>query len=95
MVVAALRSLAPGATVAVNAIHLDEMPAFSYDLLWQERCIRSVANFTRADATEFLALAAEVPIRAQVQEFPLAAAADALRRLAAGEISGSAVLVVS
>jgi propanol-preferring alcohol dehydrogenase len=95
VVVAALRSLAPGATVAVNAIHLDEMPAFSYDLLWRERCIRSVANFTRADATEFLALAAEVPIRAQVQEFPLAAAADALDRLAAGEISGSAVLVVS
>jgi alcohol dehydrogenase, propanol-preferring len=94
VVVAALRSLAPGATVAVNAIHLDEMPAFSYDLLWGERCIRSVANFTRADATEFLALAAEVPIRAQVQEFPLAAAGDALERLASGEISGSAVLTV-
>ncbi len=94
VVVAALRALAPGATVAVNAIHLDEMPAFSYDLLWQERCIRSVANFTRRDATEFLALAAEIPIRAQVQEFPLAAAGEALDRLAAGEISGSAVLTV-
>ena len=88
VVVAALRALAPGATVAVNAIHLDEMPAFSYDLLWQERCIRSVANFTRRDATEFLALAGEIPIRAQVQEFPLAAAGEALDRLAAGEISG-------
>ncbi len=95
VVVAALRSLAPGATVAVNAIHLDEMPAFRYDLLWQERSIRSVANFTRADATEFLALAAEVPIRAQVREFPLAAAGEALDQLAAGAISGSAVLVVS
>ena len=94
VVVAALRALAPGATVAVNAIHLDEMPAFSYDLLWQERCIRSVANFTRRDATEFLALAAQIPIRAQVQEFPLAAAGEALDRLAAGEISGSAVLTV-
>lgn len=94
VVVAALRALAPGATVAVNAIHLDEMPAFSYDLLWQERCIRSVANFTRRDATEFLALAAEIPIEAQVQEFPLAAAGEALDRLAAGAISGSAVLTV-
>jgi alcohol dehydrogenase, propanol-preferring len=95
VVVAALRALAPGATVAVNAIHLDEMPAFSYDLLWKERCIRSVANFTRADATEFLALAAAVPIRAQVQEFPLARANDALDALAAGGISGSAVLTVA
>jgi alcohol dehydrogenase, propanol-preferring len=94
VVISALRALAPGATVAVNAIHLDEMPAFSYDLLWKERCIRSVANFTRRDATEFLALAAEIPIRAQVQEFPLAAAGEALDRLAAGAIRGSAVLTV-
>jgi alcohol dehydrogenase, propanol-preferring len=94
VVVAALRRLAPGATVAVNAIHLDGMPAFDYDLLWKERAIRSVANFTRADATAFLALAAEIPIRARVQEFPLAAAGEALARLAAGGISGSAVLLV-
>ena len=95
VVIAALARLAPGATVAVNAIHLDGMPAFDYDLLWGERAIRSVANFTRADATEFLALAAEIPIRAQVQEFPLSAAGEALERLAAGGISGSAVLVVN
>ena len=95
VVVAALRALAPGASVAVNAIHLDEMPAFSYDLLWGERAIRSVANFTRRDATEFLALAAEIPIRAQVEAFPLAAAGEALERLAEGAISGSAVLTVS
>jgi propanol-preferring alcohol dehydrogenase len=94
VVIAALARLAPGATVAVNAIHLDGMPAFDYGLLWGERAIRSVANFTRADATEFLALAAEIPIRAQVQEFPLSAAGEALERLAAGGISGSAVLVV-
>jgi propanol-preferring alcohol dehydrogenase len=94
VVVAALAALAPGATVAVNAIHLDGIPAFDYDLLWKERAIRSVANFTRADATAFLALAAEVPIRARVQEFPLAAAGEALGRLAAGGISGSAVLLV-
>jgi propanol-preferring alcohol dehydrogenase len=79
----------------VNAIHLDEMPAFSYDLLWGERAIRSVANFTRRDAAEFLALAAEIPINAQVEAFPLAAAGEALERLAAGSISGSAVLAVS
>jgi propanol-preferring alcohol dehydrogenase len=78
----------------VNAIHLDGMPAFDYDLLWEERAIRSVANFTRADATAFLALAAAITIRARVQEFPLAAAGDALARLAAGAISGSAVLLV-
>jgi propanol-preferring alcohol dehydrogenase len=95
VVVAALRALAPGATVAVNAIHLDGMPAFDYDLLWKERAIRSVANFTRADATEFLALAGEIPIDAHVQEFPLAAAGEALERLAAGGISGSAVLLVN
>jgi alcohol dehydrogenase, propanol-preferring len=95
VVVAALRALAPGATVAVNAIHLDEMPAFSYDLLWGERVIRSVANFTRRDASEFLALAAEIPIRAQVEEYPLAAAGDALERLAAGAVSGSLVLRVA
>jgi alcohol dehydrogenase, propanol-preferring len=95
VVVAALATLAPGATVAVNAIHLDEMPAFSYDLLWKERCIRSVANFTRRDATEFLALAAEIPIHAQVQAFPLAAAGEALDALAGGRISGSAVLTVA
>jgi propanol-preferring alcohol dehydrogenase len=94
VVVAALAALAPGATVAVNAIHLDGMPAFDYDLLWKERAIRSVANFTRADATAFLGLAAEIPIRARVQEFPLAAAGEALARLAAGGISGSAVLLV-
>jgi alcohol dehydrogenase, propanol-preferring len=95
VVVAALRAVAPGGTVAVNAIHLDEMPAFSYDLLWGERVIRSVANFTRRDASEFLALAAGIPVRAQVEEFPLAAAGQALERLAAGAISGSAVLTVS
>jgi alcohol dehydrogenase, propanol-preferring len=95
VVVAALRELAPGGTVAVNAIHLDEMPAFSYDLLWGERVIRSVANFTRRDAEEFLALAAAIPVTAQVEEFPLAAAGRALERLAGGAISGSAVLTVA
>jgi alcohol dehydrogenase, propanol-preferring len=94
VVVAALRALAPGATVAVNAIHLDRMPEFDYDLLWRERVIRSVANFTRADAREFLDLAARIPVRAQVDTYPLAQAGHALERLADGQVAGSAVLVV-
>ncbi|HEX5260809.1 MAG TPA: zinc-dependent alcohol dehydrogenase family protein [Gaiellales bacterium] len=95
VVVSALRAIAPGATVAINAIHLDRMPEFDYDLLWRERSLRSVANFTRDDAREFLELAAEIPIRPEVTVFPLDEAAEALRRLEAGEIGGSAVLRVT
>jgi len=94
VVVSALKTLAPGGTVAINAIHLDGIPAFDYDLLWRERVLRSVANFTRADATEFLDLAAEIPVRAQTQTFELAEAPQALARLAAGEVQGSAVLLL-
>jgi alcohol dehydrogenase, propanol-preferring len=94
VVVDALRALAPAGTVAVNAIHLDHMPEFDYALLWRERSIRSVANFTRADAREFLALAAEIPVRAQIEVFELAQANRALEALAAGGIAGSAVLAV-
>ena len=92
VVVSALRSLAPGGTVAVNAIHLDKMPEFPYELLWRERVIRSVANFTRADARELLALAAEIPIQTEVDPFPLDEANEALRRLAEGRVAGAAVL---
>jgi propanol-preferring alcohol dehydrogenase len=95
VVIAALRSLARGGTVAVNAIHLDRVPEFPYELLWWERGIRSVANFTRADAREFLALAAAIPIRTATQAFPLAEGNEALRRLAAGELDATAVLVTS
>jgi propanol-preferring alcohol dehydrogenase len=94
VVVSALKALAPGGTVAINAIHLDGMPAFSYDLLWRERSLRSVANFTRADAREFLALAAEIPIRAEVTVFDLDDANGALASLEAGDIQGTAVLRV-
>jgi propanol-preferring alcohol dehydrogenase len=93
VVVDALRAVAPGGTVAINAIHLDEIPAFDYDLLWRERGLCSVANFTRRDAEEFLALAAEIPIRTVVQLSRLDAANDALAALAAGEVRGAAVLV--
>jgi propanol-preferring alcohol dehydrogenase len=94
VVVAALRALAPGGTVAVNAIHLDGMPAFPYEWLWLERGIRSVANFTRRDAREFLDVAARIPIRPVATTFPLERAADALAAVEAGRLDGSAVLLV-
>ncbi len=95
VVVAALRAVRPGATVAINAIHLDEIPAFDYDLLWRERALRSVANFTRRDAEEFLALAASIPIRTVADVYPLADANTALADLAQGDVAGAAVLVPS
>jgi propanol-preferring alcohol dehydrogenase len=94
VVVAALRNLERGGTVAVNAIHLDRVPEFSYDRLWLERSLRSVANFTRADAREFLELASTIPIRTAVQTFPLEDGGDVLRRLSAGELEATAVLTV-
>jgi propanol-preferring alcohol dehydrogenase len=93
VVVAALRALDRGGTVAINAIHLDGIPAFPYADLWWERSLRSVANVTREDARAFLDLAATIPVRTRVEAFPLAAGADALRRLAAGDLDGTAVLV--
>jgi alcohol dehydrogenase, propanol-preferring len=92
VVVSALRATGPSGTVAINAIHLDRVPEFSYDLLWRERSLRSVANFTRRDAREFLELAVEIPIRPETTVFDLAQAGDALRMLDAGGIRGSAVL---
>jgi len=89
----ALKALDRGGTVAINAIHLDHVPEFGYDLLWWERQIRSVANFTRADAIEFLDLAATIPIRTAVDEYPLSDANLALQRLKRGDVSGTAVLV--
>ena len=79
--------------MAINAIHLDRIPEFSYDLLWLERGLRSVANFTRTDAREFLELAAAVPIRTPIQTFPLGDANEALRRLGSGNLEATAVLV--
>ncbi|MDJ0923743.1 MAG: zinc-binding alcohol dehydrogenase family protein [Acidimicrobiia bacterium] len=91
-VVAALSALAPGGIVAVNAIHLDRIPEFDYGLLWQERHIRSVANFTRADAVEFLELATTIPIRTVADVFPLDAANQALTAVKDGTAVGAAVL---
>jgi propanol-preferring alcohol dehydrogenase len=89
----ALKSLAPGGTVAINAIHLDQMPAFNYDLLWGERTLSSVANFTRADANEFLELAARIPIKTATRTFRLDEANEALAAHAAGDVTGAAVLI--
>ncbi len=94
VVVAALRAVDRGGTVAINAIHLDRIPEFPYELLWWERSVRSVANFTRDDAAEFLALAGEIPIRTETEVFPLDQANIALARLSEGLIGGAAVLRV-
>ena len=93
VVVAALRAVRRGGTVAINAIHLDGIPAFDYDLLWGERGLRSVANFTRRDAEEFLTLAAAIPIRTIADVYPLGEANQALADLARGHVGGAAVLV--
>jgi propanol-preferring alcohol dehydrogenase len=90
----ALRAVRPGGTVVCAGIHMSDIPSFPYAILWQERVLRSVANLTRADAEEFLRLAPEIPVRTEVESYPLEAAATALDRLRAGEVRGSAVLVI-
>jgi propanol-preferring alcohol dehydrogenase len=94
VVVAALRAIDRGGVVVINAIHLDGIPAFPYDDLWWERSIRSVANVTPQDARDYLALAAEIPIRTEVEVHPLEAGNEALARLDRGEIAGAAVLSI-
>jgi propanol-preferring alcohol dehydrogenase len=93
-IVHALAALDRGGTVAVNAIHLDRVPEFPYELLWWERSIRSVANVTHADATEFMALALSIPVATDHAEYPLEEANRALADLAAGRVHGSAVLIM-
>jgi len=90
--VQALGHLERGGTVVVNAIHLDRIPAFDYDRLYWERGLRSVSNVTRADAEEFLSLAASIPVRATTTVFPLAEANTALAALRASAVTGAAVL---
>ncbi len=89
----ALRQLAPGGTVVCAGIHMSEIPAFSYDDLWRERSIRSVANLTRDDGYEFLELAPKVPIRTSITVYELERAEEALADLRAGRFEGSAVVV--
>jgi propanol-preferring alcohol dehydrogenase len=88
----ALSHLRSGGTLAINAVYMSSIPELGYELICGERVLRSVANFTRRDAQEFLQLAAEIPVHTEVQVFPLCEANDALQRLKRGEIRGSAVL---
>jgi propanol-preferring alcohol dehydrogenase len=90
----ALRAVARGGVVVCGGIHMSDIPSFPYELLWEERTICSVANLTRRDAEEFLALAPQVPVRTTTETFPLEAANDALERLRGGRLQGAAVLVM-
>src|SRR5262249_20265676 len=92
LVPAALRAVRKGGTVVCAGIHMSDIPAFPYELLWGERSVRSVANLSRRDGEEFLALAPRVPVRTQVRQFALEDANEALEHLRLGEVHGSAVL---
>ncbi|BAY89435.1 MULTISPECIES: zinc-dependent alcohol dehydrogenase family protein [unclassified Tolypothrix] len=94
LVPAALRAVAKGGTVVCAGIHMSDIPAFPYEILWEERVLRSVANLTRQDGEEFLALAPKIPIRTEINTFPLTQANEALDALRSGKITGSAVLVI-
>ena len=94
LVPVALRAVRKGGTVVCGGIHMSDIPSFPYELLWGERAVRSVANLTRRDGEALLALAARVPIRLEVETFPLAHANEALERLRRGEIRGAAVLTL-
>ena len=94
LVPAALRATAKGGTVVCGGIHMTDIPSFPYDLLWGERVVRSVANLTRQDGHNFLALAPQVPIRTQVTTYALDDAPKALDDLRAGNLSGAAVIQV-
>ncbi|MFI4987946.1 MAG: zinc-dependent alcohol dehydrogenase family protein [Alphaproteobacteria bacterium] len=93
LVPAALAATARGGVVVCAGIHMSDIPSFPYRLLWEERMVRSVANLTRRDGDEFLAIAADVPVRTTTVPFPLAEANEALTRLREGRIEGAAVLV--
>jgi propanol-preferring alcohol dehydrogenase len=94
LVPAALRAVAKGGVVVCAGIHMSDIPSFPYHLLWGERQVRSVANLTRQDGEDFLALASQIPIQTQVEAFDLTAANQALAALRQGHIQGAAVLVV-
>lgn len=95
LVPAALRALAKGGIVVCAGIHMSDIPAFPYSILWEERVIRSVANLTRRDGVELLALAPQVPVRTQTHLFSLAQANEALDSLRSGKIEGAAVLKIA
>jgi propanol-preferring alcohol dehydrogenase len=87
--------VAKGGTVVCGGIHMSDIPSFPYSILWEERSICSVANLTRRDGEEFMALAPKVPVRTEVETFPLADANEVLNRLRTGKIQGAAVLITN
>jgi propanol-preferring alcohol dehydrogenase len=94
LVPAALRAVARGGTVVCAGIHMSDIPSFPYEILWGERSVISVANLTRHDGLDFLALAPEIPVRTEVVPFPLEEANEALDALRGGHLRGAAVLVI-
>ena len=94
LVPAALRAVDRGGTVVCAGIHMSDIPQFPYEILWGERTVRSVANLTRRDGEEFLALAPRLQVRTSVEPYPLSRASDALEQLRAGRVRGAAVLVM-
>jgi propanol-preferring alcohol dehydrogenase len=90
---AALRATIKGGVVVCAGIHMSDIPSFPYRILWEERVVRSVANLTRRDAEEFLALAPTIPVRTRTVPYPLGEANAALADLRAGRLQGAAVLV--
>ena len=90
----ALAALAPGGTVVCAGIHMSDIPSFPYEILWHEHSVRSVANLTRLDGVEFIGLAPEVPVRTEIQVYPLAEANSAVEDMRHGRVVGTAVLSV-
>jgi propanol-preferring alcohol dehydrogenase len=93
--VEALKAVARGGTVVSGGIHMSDIPSFPYSLLWEERSLCSVANLTRQDGEEFFKIAPEVPVKTEIERFPLEQANEVLDRLREGNIQGAAVLVMS
>ncbi len=93
LVPAALRAVAQGGTVVCAGIHMSDIPSFPYEILWGERTLRSVANLTRRDGEELLTVAPRVPVRTQVEEFPLERANEALAKLRSGSVQGALAIV--
>jgi propanol-preferring alcohol dehydrogenase len=93
LVPAALKTVRKGGVLVCGGIHMSDIPSFPYEILWEERVLRSVANLTRADAREFLAIAPKVPVKTTVVPMPLSRANEALARLRKGELTGAAVLI--
>ncbi|MEW5977512.1 MAG: zinc-dependent alcohol dehydrogenase family protein [Acidobacteriota bacterium] len=94
LVPAALRAVRKGGTVVCGGIHMSDIPSFPYRILWEERCLRSVANLTRQDGDELLALAPQIPLKTSVTPFPLSRANEAIEQLKRGQIEGAAVVVI-